>query len=366
MINQAAGALPYQQLKQLMDDGRILQSDHKLLQPASLDLAISGEIYRMRGTYLPKPGETVRELVTHGAVERVSLDHPLERNAVYLCRLRESLALPNNIHGSANNKSSSGRINLWTRLVCDGTPSFDQVPAGYIGELWIEIIPKSFPVRLSDGARLNQLRLSQGDGTLRGEDLLQAHLREHFLCDHAGNIVLTPHAVSRHGITMTIDLLSTDIVGYRCKPTSGLILDYSQNNHLTEDFFEAIPRPKSREIILHPDEFYILVTQEGVRVPADYAVEMAPYDVGKGEFRSHYAGFFDPGFGSGLDNSGRGTPAVLEVITKDSDFILRHGQPICTMTYERLLEKTDLLYGDEKLGSHYATQRGPRLSKHFS
>ncbi|MBP9828293.1 2'-deoxycytidine 5'-triphosphate deaminase [Patescibacteria group bacterium] len=359
------GALPRQEIYKLLTEGRLPGAEAKHIQPASLDLTLSDEIYRMRGTFLPRVGERVRELVKYGSVEKIDLKQPLERGVAYLCRLNEALVLPTNIHGSANNKSSSGRVNLWTRLLVDGAPSFDQVPAGYAGELWVEIIPKSFPVKLAAGERLNQLRLSNGDGLLRGDALMQAHLKDHFLCDDAGRLVVSNHHIERHGITMTVDLTTTDIVGYRCHPSSGRILTYGNYEHIIEDFFEPIARPKNGELVLRRDEFYILVTHEGVRVPPGFAVEMAPYDVGKGEFRSHYAGFFDPGFGYGSDGATRGTPAVLEVLTHDTDFIIRDGQPICTMLYEVLTSPTDLLYGDATLGSHYANQRGPRLSKHF-
>jgi dCTP deaminase len=357
--------LAIQHIRSLIDQGHIKEARDENLQPSSLDLSISGEVYRMRGTFLPRKGESVRTLLDDGILFPVSLTQPLELNGVYLARLNESLDLPENIYAVTNNKSSSGRVNLQTRLIVNGFPAFDQVPRGYQGELWLEIIPKSFPVQLSYGERLNQMMFHSGDTRLT---LDEYHLYDQtygLLRDANEQPLPLPEMLTQHGISMSIDLSSQEIIGYKCTPTTTKVLDYSSSDHNPLDFFEAIPRPSNGQFIMKRDEFYIFATKEGIRVPREFAVEMAPYDVSMGEFRSHYAGFFDPGFGFGSEGETLGMPAVLEVFTHDQDFVLRDGQPICRMIYEKLTAPAEVYYGDPKLSSNYYKQIGPRLSKHF-
>lgn len=361
----AQGALPYQHIRSLMDDGRVLGGKKEHLQPSSLDLSLSDEIYRMRGTYLPRIGERVRDLIAHGALYRTTFAQPLELNGIYLCRLNEALVLPQEIGGSANNKSSSGRVNLRARLLADGVQAFDHVPHGYAGELWAEIVPRSFPVKLLPGEQLNQLRFFTTDMRLSAEAHRQTRIAQRLLCDANGNSVLSVGGKDA-GLAMTVDLSGHEIVGYRSAATTCRVLDFSRRDHDTEDFFTPILRNNEQEIILRRDEFYILSTKEGIRVPPMFAVEMVPYDVGKGEFRSHYAGFFDPGFGYGAQGELSGMCAVLEVFPQDNDVVLRDGQPVCTMVYEHVAELPEVTYGDARLGSNYSAQRGPRLSKHFA
>lgn len=359
------GTLAYQHILSLVDQGFVLGAKKEHIQPSSVDLSISDEVYRMKGTFLPHPQERVRDLISHGSLYRTSLDHPLELNCVYLIKLNESLALPDRVFARTNNKSSTGRVNLQTRLVIDGVSSFDFVPRGYHGELWLEIIPKSFPIKLAAGERLNQLRFFTEDTILNEQEYRDAY-QQYGLLRSANQVILpAPQFTGKQGIPMTIDLSSQDIVGYVCYPTSGIVLDYSRRDYDPLEFFEPIRRPRDGQFIMKRDEFYIFVTKELIRVPNEYAVEMMAYDVSKGEFRSHYAGFFDPGFGFGVNGEVLGTPAVLEIFTHDNDFVLRDGQPICQMVYERLLEPTSVSYGDPNLSSNYYRQVGPRLSKHF-
>lgn len=365
MLNDFKGALAYQHIKQLMTDGHISEAQEENLQPSSIDLSISGEIYRMRGTFLPRPGEKIRDILTKGILFPVSLNQPLELNGIYLIRLNELLDLPGHIYAMTNNKSSSGRINLQTRLIVNGVPSFDQVPKGYRGELWLEVIPKSFPVQLHYAEHLNQMRFFTGDGRLSDGELRAEHERHGFLRNITNQVLPLSNNDLAKGLTMSIDLTSSDIVGYRCTPTTSRVLDFKRRDLDPLDFFEPIQRPKDGQLVMRRGEFYIFVTKEGIRVPREYAVEMLPYDVSKGEFRSHYAGFFDPGFGFGASGEILGTPGVLEVFTHDNDFVLRDGQPICQMVYERLSGPAELYYGDPKLVSNYYRQTGPRLSKHF-
>lgn len=355
-----------QHIRQLINEGMVQHAPESHLQPSSLDLSLSDEIYRMRGTFLPRRGEKIREILNEGVLYRTSLDHPLELFGIYLVRLDQTLSLPETVYAVTNNKSSSGRINLQTRLLVDGTARFDTVPRGYKGEVWLEIIPKSFPVKLSFGERLNQMRFFTHDARLTAQEHFALLDRSELLCDLSGNALKADMALVDHdGIAMSVDLTSEDIVGYKCSPTACRVLDYSRRDLDPLEFFEPIMRPKNRQYVLKRGDFYIFVTKEGLRVPGNYAVEMEAYDPTKGEFRSHYAGFFDPGFGFGQNGEVRGTPAVLEIFTHDNDFILRDGQPICKMVYERLASAAEVMYGDTKLASNYYRQQGPRLSKHF-
>ena len=354
-----------QHIRDLWRSGFITNTNEEHLQPSSVDLSISGEVYRMRGTFLPRPNEHIRDILKEGVLFETSLDQPLELNGIYLIRLNESLRLPNEIFASTNNKSSSGRVNLQTRLLVNRSSSFDFVPRGYHGELWLEVIPKSFPVKLSEGERLNQMRFFTEDARLTEREYQFNNGRYGFLRDAQGNVLPQSDVITKRGVTMSIDLECDDVIGYKCSPTTSRVLDYSRRDYNPLEFFEPIPRPRDGQFVMKKDEFYIFVTQEGIRVPPELAVEMAPYDVSKGEFRSHYAGFFDPGWGYGKDGETLGTPAVLEVFTHDNDFILRHGQPICQMVYEILTSPAEVVYGDQSLVNHYYRQTGPRLSKHF-
>lgn len=360
------GAYPSRFVKKLMQSGAIIGAQESNVQPSSLDLTISDEIYKMKGIFLPQRSESVRALLKAGVLYRTDLSKPLECGGIYLVRLNEELSLPPSVFAHANNKSSSGRINLQARLVADGVQHFDTVPEGYRGALWLLVTPQSFPVLLHEGNAINQVRFFTGTPTLdlaEYEELFQANPVLFGL--EGSPIPLTEAHVRPNGISMSVDLISYDIIGYKCSQTRGNVLDFDGRDHDPLEFFEPMPRPRNGHAVLKRNEFYILSTKEAIRIPKEYAVEMAAYDASKGEFRSHYAGFFDPGWGAGDDGSLKGWPGVLEVMTNDSDFILRDAQPICTMTYERLLEPAEFSYGTAEAGSHYGAQTGPRLSKHF-
>ncbi|MEK7665852.1 MAG: 2'-deoxycytidine 5'-triphosphate deaminase [Patescibacteria group bacterium] len=364
-IEQFKGALAIQHIRELMHADHIREAQEEHLQPSSIDLSVSGEIYRMRGTFLPRPGEKIRDILKNGILFPVSLNQPLELNGIYLIRLNELLDLPSNIYAMTNNKSSSGRINLQTRLIVNSVSSFDYVPRGYNGELWLEVIPKSFPVKLAYAERLNQMRFFTHDPRLSDEELRRFNDQYGFLRGVNKEALPITEAKGHKGLTMSIDLVSEDIIGYRCTPTSSRVLEYSRRDYKPLEFFEPIHQPKDGNLIMRRGEFYIFATKEGIRVPKEFAVEMMAYDVSKGEFRSHYAGFFDPGWGYGTNGETLGTPAVLEVFTHDNDFVLRDGQPICQMVYEHLTAPAEVCYGDARLTNNYYTQHGPRLSKHF-
>lgn len=336
----------------------------ELVQPSSLDLRLSVEAWRMPGSILPVAGERVRTLVENLALERVDLSRPasLGRGQVYLVRLMESCALPAGIEAYANGKSSTGRVDLATRVLADGSPRYDRIPAGYHGELWLELIPRSFNVVAQAGVSLNQAIFFRDRSLLDQLALARRHAATPLMYEPDGR----PSPAERifdGRLVMTADL-DRPVVGYIAKRTHQPLVLTAIGKHRPADFFAPIHRPDSGLLFLEQDHFYILCTRERVAVPADLACEMVPFDPTAGEFRAHYAGFFDPGWG--LDTAGRtvGSIAVLEVRPHQDDLILRHGQPICAMAYERLDQPCSRLYG--ACGNTYAGQDGPRLSKHFA
>ncbi|MDO8463375.1 MAG: 2'-deoxycytidine 5'-triphosphate deaminase [bacterium] len=360
------GAFPSQMIEQMLRDGGVTGSDASRVQPSSLDLTISDEIYKMKGVFLPRVGEAINDLLREGSLFPWDLGKPLECGGIYLARLNETLALRGTVYARANNKSSTGRVNLQVRLLADGVPRFDALPRGYHGALWVLLIPRSFSIKLSAGDALNQIRFFNADTTLSRAEL-EALYDEETLLHTANGIHISKDRVefdARGGMTLTVDL-DQPVIGYKCRQSSGIILDFRSRTHDPNDFFEPLHKPKNGQLILRRDEFYILSTLEHVRVPPTFACEMAAYDPSKGEFRSHYAGFGDPGFGFGKTGETPAAPIVLEMILQDNDVILRHGQPVCKVVFERLAAPADRPYGTGELQSHYTLQRGPRLSKHF-
>lgn len=363
MVNRP-GAIPYQLVREMMASGYIRDADTAAIQPSSLDLTVTNEVYRLRGSYLPRPGERVEDIAKHASLYKTNLDLPLEIGGVYLIRLQESLELPPSIRATSSNKSSSGRIDLRSRLLADGVSRYDSIPAGYIGSLWLEIVPMSFPVKLYPGDRVNQIRFFHGEARLSSLEHRMMYDRYRLLRDAGGETVRPTDEVIRDGVTMTIDLSSDGIIGWWAKRGATNILDTHKFDHDPHDFFEPIQKPKNGELTLRPETFYILVTKEKIIVPPTLAAEMANYDPSKGEFRSHFAGFFDPGWGWSDREEDRGTAAVLEVEAYGHESIIRDGQPICLMVYERLLAPPEKAYGQE-LKSNYTGQSGPRLAKWF-
>ncbi len=333
------------------------------VQPASLDLRLSEEAYRMPGSVLPVPGERVRALVENLALEPIDLSRPacLARGGVYLVRVQEVLALPERVEAYANGKSSTGRLDLATRVLADGSPRYDRIPAGYSGELWIELIPRSFNIVAQAGVSLNQIIVFRERQVLTQAALAARHAIEPLLFGAAGKPAPADHLFDGR-LVMGADL-ERPIVGFVAKRTHKPLVLAQVGQHSAADFFEPVTRPGGGYLYLEQDRFYILVTRERVAVPADLACEMVPYDPTAGDFRAHYAGFFDPGWGL---RNGRsvGLPAVLEVRPHTDDLILRHGQPIAAMAYETLQRPCTRLYG--ACGNTYADQDGPRLSKHFA
>lgn len=360
------GTLELDGLRRLVEHGHVASDGGiraEQIQPASLDLTLGTECYRMPGSILPMAGERVRDLVQGLALEKVDLSAPvcLGRGQVYLVLLNERLRLPGHLEAYANGKSSTGRVDLATRVLADGSPRYDRVPGGYAGELWLELIAHSFNVVAQAGVSLNQAIFFARRRVLGQDELLARHRQQPLLREPDGR----PSADSTlfdGRLTMTADL-DRDVVGWVAKRTHHPLVLTRLAGHAPANFFAPLGRPASGFLCLEQDHFYILATRERVVVPADLACEMVPFDPTAGEFRAHYAGFFDPGWGI-LGGQAKGAPAVLEVRPHQDDLILRHGQPICAMAYEVLQQPCSRLYG--ACGNNYATQEGPRLSKHFA
>ena len=330
------------------------------IQPASLDLRLGGTAYRVRASFLPGPGITVAQRIAELKLHEFPLcaGAVLETGCVYIVPLLETLKLPADIAAATNPKSSTGRLDVFTRVIADETRGFDRVACGYRGPLYAEISPKTFPVLVREGSRLSQMRLHHGDAVLDAETLRSLHARER-LVDRA-------EAVMGDGIAVSIDLSGAGngerIVGYRAKRHTAVIDVERRAAYAIDDFWEPITAHADKSLILDPDEFYILASTEAVQVPPDYAAEMVPFDPLVGEFRVHYAGFFDPGFGY-AGAGGLGARAVLEVRSREVPFILEHGQVVGRLVFEQMLARPDQLYG-VGIGSNYQAQ-GLKLSKHF-
>jgi dCTP deaminase len=335
-------------------------------QPASLDLRLGKEVYRVRASFLPGRDRSVLEHLESLNPERISLTGNgavLEKGIVYIAPLIERLDLLPSLSGAANPKSSTGRLDIFTRLIVDGSEAFDDVPIGYHGPLYVEISPRSFSVRVREGSRLNQIRFrnrhpkqrAANDFALKDHEIRQRH-EEAPLVDGVLDV--------REGLIMRVALRGTSgqIVGYRAQKNGDIIDVDRPGFYAAEEFWEPIRARGDGRLILDPDEFYILASREKMQIPADLAAEMAPIDPAIGEFRVHYAGFFDPGFGHGP--GGRpSAQAVLEVRSRDVPFLLEDGQPVGRLIYEKLRDKTDELYGATAV-SNYQGQ-GLKLSKHF-
>lgn len=334
------------------------------IQPASLDLQLGTKAYRVRASFLPGRDKTVRERIDELSMHTIDLTQGavLEVGCVYIVPLQESLALPADISGLANPKSSTGRLNVFTRLIADNTEQFDQVPEGYNGPLYAEIAPNAFSVLVRPGVRLNQLRLRRGIPDMNDQDLKNLHDEVGIVGAGGGD---PGTAEIRKGLVFTVDLKGrgdTDLIGYRAKRHTSVV-DLSRiAAYDPGEFWDPLYVTARNQLILDPNEFYILASRESVRIPPDYAAEMVPYDTQIGEFRVHYAGFFDPGFGWRKERTG-GTRAVLEVRSHEVPFVLEDGQAVGRLVYEKLASRPEKLYGAD-IGSSYHAQ-ALTLSKHF-
>ncbi len=360
----STGILPSQALEAAIAEG-LIGADQPILpgqiQPASIDLRLGPVAYRVRASFLPGPAATVADRL--GMVEMHEIDLTrgavLERHCVYIVKLLEHVSLPRRVVGVANPKSSTGRLDVFARLITDHGTEFDRVAEGYEGPLYAEISPRTFSVRVRTGTRLLQLRLRRGSPTASDTALRRLHEAVGLVDAEKGleNI--------KGGLAFTVDVKgdpATGLVGWRARRHAGLI-DVDLIRHYDPlDFWERVEARPERCIILDPDDFYILASRESVVVPPDHAAEMLAYDTLVGEFRVHYAGFFDPGFGS-AETGGAGSRAVLEVRAHEVPFLIEDGQVVGRLVYERLTQRPDRLYGTG-IGSTYQSQ-GLKLGKQF-
>ena len=364
------GVLPAQGLRQAIADEWIQSDPYRIppgsVQPASLDLRLGEFAWALRCSFLPDTSSTVEDKIAGIAFQKIDLRDgaTLERDRPYLVPLIEGLALPDEIRAKANPKSSTGRLDVFTRVITDGNPSFDEVPYGYHGKLYLEIVPRSFAIHVKTGLALNQLRLFTGDARLRDAEILGVH--EEFPLLYLDSHALRGWELTvSDGLFLSVDLSGpTDrIVGYRAKRNS-LPIDLGRiHGYGWRDFWEPVFPEAGSRIVLEPEIFYLLLSAEGACIPPGYAAEMTAYDPTAGELRTHYAGFFDPGFGYDVRGRRHGTRAALEVRARDVSFMVEHRQPICKLAFERMLEPPDVLYGED-LGSNYQGQE-TMLSKHF-
>jgi dCTP deaminase len=353
------GVLPAQSLRKLISQGVLAAHpaiEAAQIQPASLDLRLGTRAYRVRASFLSGAGRKVAARLDEFTMHQVDLTEGavLEKGCVYVIPLMEVLALPPHLSAVANAKSSTGRLDLLTRTITDGGTEFDRIPEGYHGPLYAEVCPRSFSVLVRAGQRLNQIRFRQGHSVLTDADLRALH---------AVDPLVSGEPVISEGLGFSVDLRpqSGDLLGYRAKPHTGVI-DLDRIAHYpARDFWEEV-RASNGQIILDPGAFYILVSREAVTIPPDYAAEMAPYLAMVGEFRVHYAGFFDPGFGH-ASAGGAGSRGVLEVRCHEAPFVLEHGQVVGRLVYERMTLRPDTLYGSG-IASNYQGQ-GLKLAKQF-
>lgn len=370
----AQGVLPDSILRKAISQGWICASNpipEVNIQPASLDLRLGKVAYRLQSSFLPSGKPVMKSLQDYQLGPEISLagGAVLEKNRPYLIPLIECLRLPPDVQAKANPKSSTGRLDIFTRVLVDNTPGFDRIPAGYEGPVYLEVVPRSFTIQVTEGLSLNQVRLIHGRSKVDDDDLRRRHLSEPLLYkygpgDKAQGL---ERLEASNGLFLTVDLIGDPerqkVVGYRAKKNSAL-LDLSKNKHYrVEDFWERIESDQKKRLILEPEEFYLLVSNEGVAVPADWSAEMTAYDPTSGELRTHYAGFFDPGFGSPDADGRMGSRAVLEVRAHDVPFALQHGQKIARLEFEAMMKRPEKLYGAE-INSSYQYQT-LKVSKHF-
>jgi len=370
------GVLPDHELRAAVRDGwiraeRPIADDQ--YQPASLDLRLGPSAYQLRASFLPFRQAVQSRLEERDlsdsdlVIDRLSLDSgaTLQRGSVYLVPLLESLHLPPHVRGRSNPKSTTGRLDIFTRVITDETPRFDEIRPGYQGLLYLEVSPQSFPVRVHAGVSLNQVRLLSGRTDIADGELARIYHETPLLYDDDARPIPLERVAFNDGLCMGVDLsgrLTGGNIGYRAQPNPPAV-DWSRVAHYDPvEFWEPIKRPARDAYILEANRFYILVSKERIRVPPEFAAEMVVYDAGAGEIRTHYAGFFDPGFGFG-DGTVLGTKVVMEVRAREVPFLVYDGQTSFKVGFERLRSRPERVYG-VGLGSAYQHQT-LTLSKHF-
>ena len=367
---RASGVLPSQCLRAAIAREWLLADPWRIpsesVQPASVDLRLGEHGWALRCSFLPDSDSTVEEKIEDLAFERIDLRDgaTLERDRPYLVPLIEQLRLPGEIRAKANPKSSTGRLDVFTRVLTDRNHRFDEIAPGYHGKLYLEVVPRTFAIRVKTGLALNQVRLMSGERRLDDAELVSLHRECPLL--YLGARPLPQAEISlADGLFLSLDVSGeTDsTVGYRAKKNS-LPIDLTRAGALQwQDYWEPVHPERGRRIVLEPEVFYLLLSAEGVSIPPSYAAEMLAYDPTAGELRTHYAGFFDPGFGYSRDRTACGSRAALEVRARDVSFMVEHGQPVCKLAFEQMAAVPDVLYG-EGIGSNYQGQQ-TMLSKHF-
>ena len=378
-VQKIAGILSSQEILELINKNIISSDqdiDKDIIQPASIDLRLGIKAWRVPASFLPGKGNKVSSRLKDLAMHEFSLldGAVLECGCVYIVKLLERVSLTDDLAGIANPKSSTGRLDVFTRLIVDGASEFEDVPAGYEGPLYAEISPRTFSVLVRTGSRLNQLRIRRGQSFTSDKEM--EILQEHVGLVRSQDNDDLPDKI-KNGVPLSVDLVGKNgLIGYKARKHSKLIDIDKPNFYKRELFWEKITTEdliyqtnknenenKSGSLILSPDAFYILASKEYVSVPSNYAAEMRAYDTKVGEFRAHYAGFFDPGFG--IEKNGKSkTRAVLEVRSHDVPFLIEEGQTVCRLVYEKMSSLPKKVYGGKGMSSNYQSQ-GLKLSKHF-
>ncbi len=361
------GILPFRDILALVEAGHIIAGQALAdgqVQPASLDLRLGSRAYRVRASFLPGRDASVQDKLDDLSLHEIDLTDGavLETGCVYIVPLIEQLALPADIAAAANPKSSTGRLDIFTRVISDRARAFDKIEAGYEGRLYAEVSPRTFPILARQGSRLSQIRFRRGDALCSDADLVALHDAEKLVTGGAPNI--------DNGLAVSVDLSGNfkrrggtgKLIGYRAKRHTGLIDVDQIAAYRVDSYWEPIFLQNGGGLILDPGQFYILASKEAVHVPPAFAAEMIPFNPLVGEFRVHYAGFFDPGFGHSAAG-GAGSRAVLEVRSHEVPFILEDGQIIGRLVFEPLTSPPEQVYGTG-IGSNYQSQ-GLKLSKHF-
>ncbi len=359
-LGGTSGVFPGQQLRLAVGAGIIRSERYSIpessYQPASLDLRLGDTAYRLRSSFLPG-SEAVDDKLHDYSMGTLDLRDGavLERDRPYLVPLCEELVLPPGVRARTNPRSSTGRLDVFTRVVTDKGHHFDEIPDGYVGRLYLEVVSRSFTIKVQTGLALNQLRLISGRAACSDDDIVRLHDKAPLLFDRHRPVAAEELRVAG-GLFLSVDLSRMDFVGYRAKKNSSL-LDLSRTAFYDPgDYWERLKPERKQRFVLEPEEFYLLVSRERVRIPPMYAAEMAAYDPTSGELRTHYAGFFDPGFGDvAAGGAGLGTPAVLEVRAHDVPFMIEHEQRVCKLTYERMQSEPERVYG-VGMGSRYQRQ----------
>ena len=367
---QSAGVFPSQALAQAIDREWVSSGDYRIrpeaIQPASIDLRLGDVAWALRCSFLPDVESSVEEKMEGLAFQKIDLRDGavLERDRPYLVPLIEELALPDDVRAKANPKSSTGRLDVFTRVITDRHHRFDDVRAGYHGKLYLEIVPRSFAIQVKTGLSLNQLRLARGDVRLGDARIRELQAESPLIYLDADPVPEDEIAVS-DGLFLSLDVSgpADRVVGYRAKKNS-LPVDLSKiRAYGWRDYWDPVYPEAGGRIVLEPEIFYLLLSAEGVSIPPRIAAEMMAYDPTAGELRTHYAGFFDPGFGYDPAADRHGSRAALEVRARDVSFMVEHRQPVCKLALERTSAPAERLYGQD-LGSNYQGQV-TMLSKHF-